>query len=284
MKKINISQFVLKIIAIVTMTFDHVGVFLMDIPSTHTIGYIFRAIGRIAFPLFALMLVEGALHTRDWKKYLLRLVIIMIPIIIAQIVMDYGFKYKLYQGNIFIDLSLGLLMIVCFENKKKTIKLLGILPILYGILSYVCFYLEYKYSYQNLVINWFPYYLRCQYYFMSMFFIALIYFAYKLFIPMMYRFYNLEPSLHEESENCRFIRNVCVSLLLVIFCAIGILLQHFRLVCWNVGLQSYMLLAIVPILLYNGKRGYNAKWFRIFSYLYYPVHLVIIAAIFFVIL
>jgi len=34
------------------------------------------------------------------------------------------------------------------------------------------------------------------------------------------------------------------------------------------------------ILLYNGRRGYNAKWFQYGSYLYYPLHIVALIVIF----
>ena len=65
----------LQCIAVVTMLVDHIG---------YEIGYRFfpglptdllRAIGRLSFPIFAFMLVEGFLHTSSRKKYVLRLTI-----------------------------------------------------------------------------------------------------------------------------------------------------------------------------------------------------------------
>lgn len=285
-KSLICSSFVLKIIAIVTMTLDHIGVYLTQFPSyssTYTVGYIFRIIGRIAFPLFAFMLVEGALHTKNWKRYLSRLLSLMVLVLVAQIVLDYGFHYKINQGNIFIDLSLGLIMIVCFENKKKIVKLLGILPILYGFISLLCYYLEYKHLVSNLQILWFPYFIRCQYYFLSIFLILAIYLCYKL-LPRLYKMYGLNPDLNADTLKYRIQLNLLASLCLLFFTCVGIVLDHFSLACWPTDIQSYMILAIAPIMLYNGRRGYNSKWFKICTYLYYPVHLVIIAAIFFVIL
>ena len=55
----------LKLIALITMTLDHVGMLLL--PRVR----ILRAIGRIAFPIFAYMIAEGCQHTRNRKKYLL---------------------------------------------------------------------------------------------------------------------------------------------------------------------------------------------------------------------
>lgn len=59
----------LKIIAMVTMLIDHIGmVFFPDVA-------ILRIIGRFAFPIFAYCIAEGCIYTRDKKKYLLRTII-----------------------------------------------------------------------------------------------------------------------------------------------------------------------------------------------------------------
>lgn len=55
----------LKIIALITMTIDHVGMQLF--PGVRLL----RIIGRLAFPIFAYMIAEGCRHTRNRKKYLL---------------------------------------------------------------------------------------------------------------------------------------------------------------------------------------------------------------------
>ena len=57
----------LKIIAMIAMTCDHVGVQLF--PNLLWL----RIIGRLAMPIYAYMIAEGCRHTRDRKKYLLRL-------------------------------------------------------------------------------------------------------------------------------------------------------------------------------------------------------------------
>lgn len=60
----------LKILAALTMLTDHVGaVFFPEI-------VFLRAVGRLAFPLFLYLLVEGACHTKNWKKYGMRLLIL----------------------------------------------------------------------------------------------------------------------------------------------------------------------------------------------------------------
>ena len=63
----NLDTDFLKLIAIISMTIDHVGgVFFPEYP-------VFRYIGRLAFPIFAYCLTVGLLYTHDIKKYLARL-------------------------------------------------------------------------------------------------------------------------------------------------------------------------------------------------------------------
>ena len=57
----------LKILAMITMTCDHVG--MQIFPQLLWL----RIIGRLAMPIYAYMIAEGCRHTRDRKKYLLRL-------------------------------------------------------------------------------------------------------------------------------------------------------------------------------------------------------------------
>ncbi|MBQ8995983.1 MAG: hypothetical protein IJ091_09220 [Oscillospiraceae bacterium] len=60
---------VLKLIAVISMVFDHVG------DNFFPEWTWMRVIGRIAMPIFAFFVAEGYLHTHDRKKYLIRLLI-----------------------------------------------------------------------------------------------------------------------------------------------------------------------------------------------------------------
>ena len=51
---------------------------------------------------------------------------------------------------------------------------------------------------------------------------------------------------------------------------------------YRMPLQTYCLLSMPLLYLYSGKRGYDSKAFRIFTYAYFPVHLGILILIFFV--
>lgn len=113
------SAFVLKIIAIITMFIDHIGYIF----SNGKISY-FNYIGRLAFPIFAFQISEGYLHTKNLKKYFLRLflfaLISQIPFMLYEkIITD---KFSL---NVFFTLFLGLTSIFIYDKCKY--KFLGIL-------------------------------------------------------------------------------------------------------------------------------------------------------------
>ena len=85
-----LSSFWLKIIAIVTMTIDHIGWMLSSNVDPHYwLAIVCRYIGRISLPLFCLMVVEGVLHTKKMGNYLLRLGIIATAICGALIFVEY---------------------------------------------------------------------------------------------------------------------------------------------------------------------------------------------------
>ena len=57
----------LKLLALLTMTVDHIGVHLLP---QYTL---LRIIGRLAFPIYAFFIAEGCAHTKNRKKYLLQM-------------------------------------------------------------------------------------------------------------------------------------------------------------------------------------------------------------------
>lgn len=70
------TVFTLKIIAVVSMLIDHLGYFLL---SRGLVGYelytAMRSVGRLAFPIYAFLLVNGFDKTSDRRRYLSRLVL-----------------------------------------------------------------------------------------------------------------------------------------------------------------------------------------------------------------
>lgn len=116
------NYFILKIIALITMTIDHIGIVLLN-------NNIYcRLIGRLSFPLYCLLIVNGFYHTSNSKKYLLRLFIFAL---ISEFPFDLAFNTNFLDSqNIFFTLTFGLLLITLIDTiYKKNIN--GLLKFIY---------------------------------------------------------------------------------------------------------------------------------------------------------
>ena len=112
----------LKILALICMTLDHIGLILLPRAT------VLRVIGRLAFPIFAWMIAEGCRHTRNMEKYLATIAVVGVL---------YQVEHTLLLGslkmNIMItfSLSVGLcwLLKLAIEKKSKVhlaLSLLGL--------------------------------------------------------------------------------------------------------------------------------------------------------------
>jgi hypothetical protein len=123
-KNLEITGTGLKLIAVITMLIDHIGAGLLENmnPMTENIQLadaILRSIGRMAFPIYCYMLVEGFLHTRSVKKYGLRLLLIAI---VSEVPFDYlffGEWFTFRHNNVLWELLLGLIVLYCFSLGDK---------------------------------------------------------------------------------------------------------------------------------------------------------------------
>ena len=73
----GIDRYTIKWVAMISMLIDHLGYALIHQTNTFTtvIGTICYAIGRLAFPLFVYLLVDGFIRTRSKERFFLRLLI-----------------------------------------------------------------------------------------------------------------------------------------------------------------------------------------------------------------
>ena len=112
----DISTAALHIIAMLFMLMDHLWATLLPAQEWLT------CVGRIAFPIFAFMSVEGYFHTHNFKKYLLRMLVFAV---ISEIPFDlmYGgtWFYPVHQ-NVIWTFVLGLLGIHIMETVRKKKK------------------------------------------------------------------------------------------------------------------------------------------------------------------
>ena len=125
MKKI-LSGSALKMIAVVTMTIDHLALFMLRHQAEFTAPLfvfhnkainwyvIMRCIGRLAFPLFAFLIVEGFLHTSNRRRYGYSLLICALVSEIPWALLHHGFH--LTGHNVLFTLLLGFLGLCVIER------------------------------------------------------------------------------------------------------------------------------------------------------------------------
>lgn len=282
-----ISNFILKIIALIFMTIDHIGVFLPSSPLQFT----FRVLGKIALPIFIYTTLEGCKKTKDIKKYMLRLgvmsILMYIAIVIAQLVLYFNNGYLLVFQNIFFTLlNLVFIYYLFFVNKNKNKRRMVILPILIFIGSYIFFLLR---------INGISE-------FISSIFVDGLTTMYGLEAPIMfvgallgiyiYEFLvrkrlNDDETLVNEflcSKKAQLSRNIIMCLSIALVSLIMYSFTYENIPSFTFGntcvYNTYFIICFPFILLYNGKRGFNNKIVNGAFYLYYPLHIGIIALIF----
>ena len=279
------SGFVLKIVAFLTMTIDHIGVMASTYYMSGTWIDIFRIIGRIAMPLFCFMIVEGVLHTRSFKKYALRLgilaVLISTSLLLLVTIPQLGFSSVRDFGNIFIDLLMGAIAVYCLTQPKWK-KLFAILPTAYMVTSFIVAKYE---ATTGTMIHWFPYFIRGQYNLLSFLLILGFYLAYVL-KDLFFKWHSSQIGIEENTfEGTDLERTTTNIFSFVILVSISLIFYFFAsyLMAESMSVQIYAIFAGAFILLYNGKRGYNSKWFEYGGYAYYPVHILLIALVFYLI-
>lgn len=136
----DLGREILKWIAIITMTIDHIGAVLF--PEVEVL----RLIGRFSFPLFAYLLILGLENTRNIRNYFIRLFIFalisQVPFYLAT-----GIE-PLDHLNIFFTLSFGLMFIYFFKKNSIIAFVPIVLSILlnfdysiYGIVMIGCMYI-----------------------------------------------------------------------------------------------------------------------------------------------
>jgi len=216
---------VLKIIAMISMVFDHVGDLFF--PSLMWP----RMIGRLAMPLFSFCMAEGYAHTRDRKKYLLRMGLFAL---ISEIPFDLAFEGRigLSHQNIMLSFFLAILALMSYDGIRGG-KDAEAKPVPPG-----------KTLLAWLVVAAFAA-------------LALLLRAdYTVFaVIAVFLFYVLRQK-HPLIRSGAGVAFLSLTRTVGYYCATGF--------------------SIIPLALYNGKRGRGLKWL---FYVFYPGHLLLLAAI-----
>ena len=138
------SGSILKILACLAMFLDHTAAccsgefpWIDDVLFTIagkgiTLQYLMRAVGRMAFPIFAFLISEGFVHTRNREKYALNLLAFAL---LSEIPFNLAFGGTLLhpKQNVFFTLLLGYAGIYFYEKYREANQgkyLLSILALL----------------------------------------------------------------------------------------------------------------------------------------------------------
>ena len=232
--RFGITSFVLHIMAMAFMLSDHLWATVITVNADWM-----TCLGRLAFPIFAFMTVEGFFHTKKLKRYAGRLLVFALLSEIPFNLMMSGRMFFPLQQNVLWCFLLCLGLMSLNEKAKKTGKwwavvLTALGTILLGTLSGMFFFLDYLHYGVWMVLTF--YFLRGT------------------------KWWNYAGQL---------------LLMILINKEVGGMSYELALFGkeFFFSQQYFAVFALIPIWLYNGKQGYHSKWFQYFCYAFYPVHI-----------
>lgn len=200
-------------------------------------------IGRLAFPIFAFLLVEGYFHTRNLKKYCLRLLLCAILSEIPfNLAMSSRLIYPLHQNVLWSFLiSMGL---IHWNQRAKERRgpllrvLIAAASVFLGYLLGLLTFVDYYHA-GILTVLAFYFFRGRKWWQLAGQLLCLWYINFELLGGFQYE--------------------------VPLFGSTHYILR-----------QGFALLALIPIWLYRGRQGYHSKPFQYFCYLFYPAHLLIL--------
>lgn len=265
------SSFIIKLIAIICMTIDHMNYVLGRKIALNVIG-------RIAFPLYCFQLVVGYDKTRNLSKYISRLLIFAI---ISQI--PYLFFINAigasFQLNVLFTLSLGLVTMYLYDLKiinnngklsiidKNDKDLVKKIQLKYDIcLKLICEVLKYLMIFIILIVSKGA---MLEYGMWGIFTI--------LFIHSCYPF---KSQINLLGKTLKTNKTTNHTIFLIGYGTLSIIKYIY---IWNItsitNIVAFTIFTFIPaiiMLLSNGKKGTNLKYF---FYIYYPIQFIIIYVI-----
>ena len=233
----ELTSFVLHILAMIFMLCDHLWATI--VPGNQWL----TCLGRLTFPIYAFLITEGYFHTKNLRRYLLRLLIFaVVSEIPFNLMCGNSLFYPIHQ-NVLWTLLLGLLLIHWNEHARKK----GGLPrrILTAVTSVVVGYA-------------------------AGFLTFLDYFGVGVITVVVFYFFR------ERKWWCLLGQIVVLWYLNTeVLGGLGYDLTLFGRDFFLVQ-QSLALLALIPIWLYRGRQGYHSKPFQYFCYAFYPGHILLL--------
>lgn len=265
----GLTGFQLKYIALVAMLLDHIHYFF---EFTGKVPIWFSMVGRIAAPLFLFAVVEGFIHTRNRKKYFLRmygLAALMGLIqfgfynVLSGLVRSDGFFPKNMMLSSFAVLLVALQGIAWIQEKRwlRGVVML-LLPILVHILTAIGFVVTKDWPFGQFMINLLNYTVLPDIVFITD---GGLY-TFLAGIVM----YLCHKSLKREVAGFVVVQALLTVLPMLTVPDLTIHTIFFKYFEW------LSLLAAPLMLLYNGERGHGSKYL---FYVFYPTHIYVLYAL-----
>lgn len=240
------SALSLRIFASICMLLDHLGFLFPQYP-------LLRYIGRLAFPIYIFLLVNGYRHSSNRLRYALRLGLFAL---VSQVPFTLFCGYGSYftRGNVFFTLLIALLVLWLTDTlaRQKRLRFLAPLPALLAYALYHLGWLSSDYGAKGFLLALSFFYLGDR---------KLLCLGACIFSVFHGQFLRLAV----QTKNY----------------LLGLNADFSPPTFWEQA-QSFSLLALIPIFLYNGKKGkspssalgkHALQWG---FYLFYPLHLLIL--------
>ncbi len=245
----------LKVLACVAMLCDHIGYFSGVGYSEY--GDALRAFGRIAFPIFCYLIAFGYRKTSNKYKYLIRLIVV-------GLISELPFRYCFYGRieyftftNVYYTLALGLCAIILYDYFARSgTRLIYFTPVPVIVAAILAEFLHTDYGPDGVLLIFFLFIAGSNKLAISAF--CALFAARKLIYAVAVSLYHSFIGLS--------------AFTLPVFSK------------WD-KMQLFAVLALLPILLCSGSRGYKPKSkvaqkvIQYSFYLFYPVHLLILGLI-----
>ena len=236
----DLSAASLHILAMATMVLDHLWATVVPGNTWMTL------VGRLTFPIFAFLIAEGLTHTRDAKAYRRRMLVAAILSEIPFNLMCASSPIYPFHQNVLWTFLIAMYMIAMTERAKERgsglwAAAVGIAAVILGMLLGTVAMVDYFGAGVAMVM--------------------LFYFARGR------RWYHFAL----QAAGMYYLN---VEVLKGIYYPVTLFGHEFEFYQ-----QSLALLALIPIWLYRGRQGYHSKAFRFACYAFYPVHMLILAAV-----
>ena len=231
----GLTSNMLRAIAVLLMLSDHIWATYMSFGNWMTY------IGRMAFPIFAFQIAEGFVHTKNFKKYALRLLGFAL---VSEVPFNFFYSsrwFNPYHQNVLFTLLLGLMAIKVIDNLKKNHKAkdiaLSVLWLFLIVIGSVVGFVDYGLNGVLMVV--------------------------LFYVCRSFPFAWL----------AQLIGMVCINV--VFFEGLVIPVELFGNTV-EIPTQAFAVFALIPIWLYGGRKGMTNKVLQYGFYAFYPVHMIIL--------